>query len=62
MSDYKDAIQYIFEDLCDEAGYENYWDAPEAVQHELYGRAMSLYTDRMADHGDMLLDMQREGR
>lgn len=60
MMDYKDAIQAIFDELCADAGYENYWDAPDAVQSELYDRAMSLYTDRIAGQADYLRDLEME--
>lgn len=60
--DYKDEIQAIFEELCFEAGFEEYWDAPEQTQYELYQRATVLYSDRLADMADDYRERQTELR
>ncbi len=60
MSDYKDAIQAIFDELCSERYDKNYWELPDNIQSDLYAEAMRNYTERMADRADFLLDQWRE--
>ncbi|SRR6266567_1371939 len=54
MSDYKDAIQAIFEEMV--AGkYEcEYWDLPQEEQDRLYREAEMAFVDRVADRADYL--------
>ena len=60
MSDYKDAIQAIFEEMCfDEFGTE-FWDLSDDVQATLYTKAEREYADRMADRADYLRKRERE--
>jgi hypothetical protein len=61
MSDYKDAIQAIFEDLIF-ARYDHteYWKLPQEEQDRLYGIATREYADRMADRADYLRKSERE--
>lgn len=62
MSDYKDAIQAIFDELCIDRYDKNYWELPEDVQYKTYLEAQDMYVERMASQADYLLDREREGR
>jgi len=60
-SDYKEAIQQIFEELCVERfATDKYWTLTDDTQYELYTEATRLYTDRMADRADYLRKAERE--
>lgn len=61
MSDYKDDIQTIFDNICIERFDKNYWELPVDVQDTLYREAEQLYMDRAAARSDYVRKAQREG-
>jgi hypothetical protein len=50
--DYKEGIQEIFEDLCDERHQKEAHELPDDVQMAVYRDAERLYFDRLADWAD----------
>lgn len=63
MSDYKDAIQAIFEEtIFKKYGHTEYWKLSGEEQDLLYNRATREYVERMADRADYLRKAEREGK
>jgi len=63
MSDYKWAIQMIFEEKVAELHEgKEYWEISDAEQDRLYMEAQRSYVDRMADHADYLRKKERESQ
>lgn len=62
MSDYKDDIQLIYDNLCSDRFDKNYWELPDDVQYKLYMEAQALYVERAADRADYMRKAEREGR
>lgn len=60
MLDYKEGIQAIFEDLCDERHGCEYWKLDDETQYKLYTEASSMYFDKMADYADYHRKAERE--
>ena len=62
MSDYKDILQGIFEEMVwSEYGHTEYWRLDRDEQSRLYQKAQREYADRMADSADYLRKKEREG-
>ena len=61
MSDYKDQIQAIFEELATERYNLDYWELTNETQDRLYREATNIYAERMADRADYLRKAEREG-
>ena len=59
--DYKDDVQAIFDELCQERCGVDYWHLPDDVQYALYREAERMYIDQMCDQADYLRNREREG-
>ena len=60
MLDYKEHIQAIFENLCMQRHFANYWDLPQDLQFKLYAEAEREYAERAADRADYMRKAERE--
>ena len=60
MSDMKDEIQAIFEELVSIEYDTDYWNISDLDQDRLYKKAMQEYRDRLADRADYLRDIEKE--
>lgn len=63
MQDYKEILQQLFEQLCEEEhGTSEYWTLPNDEQSRLYRLAERQYADMLADRADYIRKQERESR
>lgn len=60
MSDYKDDIQEIANDLALERHGKEFYDLTPVIQEPIYAQAIEDYVNRMADRADYLNDVKGE--
>jgi hypothetical protein len=60
VSDYKDAMQKIADEMAQETYEKDFYDLPQHLQMEVYNEAMAEYVNRLCDQADQMLDASRE--